>query len=103
MPLTRTEAARLDRLALAALDALRDMDRLAVQYATELHPSTSRSLAADLARATIRRDDTERELLDAIHGMTRPTAPEPMDLSDRQEVTITSPATRRRWTTFLGQ
>ena len=71
MPLTTTEAQQLDRLALAALDALRDMDRLAVLYATELDAATGRQLAGQLAQATIRRDDTERELLDAIHGMTR--------------------------------
>jgi hypothetical protein len=90
MSLTPAQAQRLDQLATAALDALRDQDRLAVIAATSVHDQAdARANAQDAAR---RAQNAELRLFDAIHLLAsrHPIGPPTRD------------AARRRWTAYLG-
>lgn len=98
MSLTPRQAQLLDHLAITALDALRDQDRLALAAATELHSSND---AHDRARAAaVRAQLAEQRLIDAIHALVRHTPDRPA-VDQLPEPRF--PAPRRRWTAFLGR
>lgn len=100
MSLTPAQAQELDRLALAALDALRDQDRQALAAATAIHDQAdARANARDAARTA---QAAEQRLVDAIHALV--VRPSPMPTRRPQEGAWwppAAPARAGRWTTFL--
>lgn len=76
MSLTPAQAQQLDRLALDALDALRDQDRAAVEVATASSPGAREHAQLAWQRRASYAQAAETRLIDAIHALVR-HSPEP--------------------------
>ena len=76
MSLTPAQAQQLDRLALDALDALRDQDRAAVDAATATSPGAREHAQLAWRRRADYAQAAETRLIDAIHALVR-HSPEP--------------------------
>ena len=93
MSLSPAQAQQLDQLATAALDALRDQDRLAVIAATSIHDSAdAKRRAEDAAK---RAQVAELALFDAIHALVRHRPARPAPETRQALVYVPGPPGRR--------